>query len=231
MGYIVKLSDLPEKLDSIEPILDKIVEGDCIELMRRMKNDLFDLCLTDIPFNVGWNYGEKYKDTLSDSEYGNICQIWFSMMGKVSRRVIVKVPTVNIHIVLPAFHISAGYKWMLIQHSPNTTRPGYTKLHLFTNYLVSEGEGPKPWWDLFQNTKNKLYGGHPAEMPIHPMEKIINGFTEPDMTIIEPFLGSGTTIIAARRLGRHFVGCEINPDYCKIAERRLLELDAQPGLF
>ena len=61
MGYIVKLSDLPDKLDSIEPILDKIVEGDCLKLLNRLPSNSIDLTLTDPPYgvNLGSHLGGK----------------------------------------------------------------------------------------------------------------------------------------------------------------------------
>ena len=50
-------------------------------------------------------------------------------------------------------------------------------------------------------------------------------------TILDPFCGSGTTLVAAKKLGRHFLGFEISHDYCEIARKRLAEIDAQPSLF
>ena len=49
--------------------------------------------------------------------------------------------------------------------------------------------------------------------------------------VLDPFLGSGTTAIAALKLGRHFLGMEISPEYCRIAEERILLVKAQPSLF
>ena|SRR3990167_6487792 len=227
MGYIVKLSDLPDKLDSIEPILDKIVEGDCLKLMRRMPDKCVDTAITDIPFNVGWNYGGTYNDSLPDSEYSALCASWFLAMGRLAKRMIVKCPTKNLHLVLPAF----PYRWMLVQHSPNTTGRGYTILNLFTLYLVSDGDGKKPITDFFVNTNNIIETNHPAEMPVAPITRIITDWVDELGVILDPFVGSGTTAVAAKKLGRHFIGCEISLEYCKIAERRLLEIDAQPELF
>ena len=48
--------------------------------------------------------------------------------------------------------------------------------------------------------------------------------------ILDPFIGSGTTAVVAKMLGRNYIGIEINPDYCKIAEQRLAEVDRQPKL-
>ena len=46
-----------------------------------------------------------------------------------------------------------------------------------------------------------------------------------------PLCGSGTTLVAAKKLGRHFLGFEISHDYCEIARKRMAEIDAQPSLF
>jgi DNA modification methylase len=43
--------------------------------------------------------------------------------------------------------------------------------------------------------------------------------------VLDPFLGSGTTAIVARKLGRKYIGCEINPEYAQIAERRIAEIN------
>jgi predicted RNA methylase len=53
----------------------------------------------------------------------------------------------------------------------------------------------------------------------------------PTDTILDPFAGSGTTLVAAKKLGRHFIGFEISPEYCQIARDRLARIDAQPSLF
>ena len=50
-------------------------------------------------------------------------------------------------------------------------------------------------------------------------------------TILDPFLGSGTTAVAAKKLGRHFLGFEISPEYCKIAEERIALVEMKPTLF
>lgn len=54
------------------------------------------------------------------------------------------------------------------------------------------------------------------------LKKIIVSYSENESDLIlDPFLGSGTTAVAAKQLKRNFIGIEISPDYCKIAEQRL----------
>jgi DNA modification methylase len=50
-------------------------------------------------------------------------------------------------------------------------------------------------------------------------------------TLLDPFAGSGTTLVAAKKLGRHFLGFEISPEYCAIARKRIAAVEAQPTLF
>ena len=63
--------------------------------------------------------------------------------------------------------------------------------------------------------------GHPTEKPLALIKKYIRVCTNKGDTIFDPFMGSGTTGVAAVQLGRNFIGCEINPDYFAIAEKRI----------
>ena len=51
-----------------DDFINKIICGDCLEIMKQMPDKCVDLCLTDIPFNVNWKYG-VYNDNLSDDDY------------------------------------------------------------------------------------------------------------------------------------------------------------------
>ena len=60
-----------------EDCINKIVCGDCLEVMKDWPDECVDLVLTDIPFNVNLGY-DKYKDNLYDDEYYDICCVWFA---------------------------------------------------------------------------------------------------------------------------------------------------------
>jgi DNA modification methylase len=62
---------------------------------------------------------------------------------------------------------------------------------------------------------------HPTQKPLELLIEIIRDYTTPADIIIDPFMGSGTTLVAAATLGRKAVGIEINPKYCDIAVKRL----------
>lgn len=73
-----------------------------------------------------------------------------------------------------------------------------------------------------KNTEPSPRNGHPCPKPIKIWEKILwRGSTHESDLVYDPFLGSGTTAVAAERLGRNWIGSEINPEYCKIAQKRI----------
>ena len=65
---------------------------------------------------------------------------------------------------------------------------------------------------------------HPCPRKLSHVRYLIDRTTDPDQTVLDPFCGSGTTLVAAQELGRNFIGIEINPDYVKIAEQRLTQM-------
>ena len=62
---------------------------------------------------------------------------------------------------------------------------------------------------------------HPCPFPLSLPTKLIRHCTEPGQTVLDPFAGTGTTLLAAKQLGRESIGIELNPIYCTIAEQRL----------
>ena len=74
-------------------------------------------------------------------------------------------------------------------------------------------------WNINPARAKKI--GHPAPFPIDLPQKFINLYTYKNDLILDPFLGSGTTAIAAKLLERNFVGYEIEEEYIEIAKNRL----------
>ena len=82
------------------------------------------------------------------------------------------------------------------------------------------------------NTNNpERHGGHPAEKPRRLMASLIHDFTDTGQTICDPFMGIGTTGIAAVTMGRQFIGIEKDPRYFDIACKRIEDAQRQGTLF
>ncbi len=69
--------------------------------------------------------------------------------------------------------------------------------------------------------------GHPAPFPEELPRRLIKLYSYPDDLVLDPFLGSGTTVVAARRLGRRGIGVEINPQFCELATGNLVAAAAE----
>jgi site-specific DNA-methyltransferase (adenine-specific) len=72
---------------------------------------------------------------------------------------------------------------------------------------------------------------HPTEKPVALLVKLLEVVTDKGGLIFDPFMGSGTTGVAALQLGRNFIGCEIDPNYFEIAKKRIETAAMQPQLF
>lgn len=72
-----------------------------------------------------------------------------------------------------------------------------------------------PFWSMPENTD------HPTQKSEKLLARLILASTNPGDVVLDPFLGSGTTSVVAKKLGRHYLGIDINQDYCLLAEKRL----------
>lgn len=91
--------------------------------------------------------------------------------------------------------------------------------------LTGKGRNPTDVWyfDRVNNmTKKKLGLSHPTVYPVEMIERIIKMSTNKGDTILDPFLGSGTSLVAAKKLGRKGIGFELDNKYEKEIEKRLL---------
>lgn len=89
------------------------------------------------------------------------------------------------------------------------------KLHPF-GPLVSD-----VWTDIHRVKHNKYRDEHPCQLPIHLMERLILMSTDEGDIVLDPFSGTGTTAIAAKRLGRHYIGFEIDEAYVRSSINKL----------
>ncbi len=81
-----------------------------------------------------------------------------------------------------------------------------------------------PFWSMSENTS------HPTQKPEKLAAKLILASSRPGDLVLDPFLGSGTTAVAARKLGRRFVGIEIDAEHCLAALRRLELAEEEPRI-
>ncbi|MBN2020741.1 MAG: site-specific DNA-methyltransferase [Sedimentisphaerales bacterium] len=81
-----------------------------------------------------------------------------------------------------------------------------------------------PFWSMPENTD------HPTQKPEKLLAKVLLASSNEGDVVFDPFLGSGTTSVVAKKLHRHYVGIEIDTDYCCLAEKRLEFAETEPNI-
>lgn len=97
----------------------------------------------------------------------------------------------------------------------------FKKPYSEVNFIFNAQMGFTDVWGDIDFYQEKRY--HTTQKPVILLERLITASSNPGMIVLDPFLGSGSTAIAAKRLGRHYIGIEVNPKYCKISEDRLID--------
>jgi DNA modification methylase len=109
---------------------------------------------------------------------------------------------------------------------------GLNPRHNFVNVMEQAlygRRGTGPWnggastVNVFRRNRSKRTTDHPTEKPEDLMAWIVRVVTDPNEVILDPFMGSGTTLVAAKRLGRRAIGIEMNEAYCEGAAARLAQ--------
>ena len=217
----------------------EIIVGNCLEELPKIKANYEKLVIvTDPPFNVGYHYN-TYKDSMESREY-------YDMLGRVFQ----DKPFVVIHypeqIYKIAFQMNEApekvVSWVYNSNTPKQHRdiaffgikPDFTKYgQPYKNpkdkriaQRIAEGKTAKlyDWWEINQvKNVSKDKTAHPCQMPLEVMRRIV-GILPADYTIVDPFMGSGTTALACKELGRNFIGIEMDKSYAAIAQERLAAL-------
>ena len=71
----------------------------------------------------------------------------------------------------------------------------------------------------------KKYGKHPTQKPLSILKELIKSVTNPNDIVLDPFMGSGSTCVAATQLKRRYIGIELNKEYYEIAKSRIKEVE------
>lgn len=103
--------------------------------------------------------------------------------------------------------------------------------HHFAYAQMKEENGGKQMqslWSLRPPLKaEKRFGKHPTQKPLALLERIVRAASDPESVVLDPFSGSGTTGVAAARLGRRYVGIELDEQYLQLSIQRLADLDGE----
>jgi len=194
----------------------KIYCADCLVVMPLMEPGSVDLVLTDPPYG---------RDSIEKWEI--LGKISFACLPSGGWCLSYSGQSFMPEILNAISKSGMVYRWMMsLSHSgPHDLRPlGEMLIEIGWKPILIFRKPPflsKPGSDRFKDTLNgsgRNKKNHPWEQAEGECEKLISQFNG---TILDPFLGSGTTCVAAKNLNRKSIGIEINPKYCTIAVKRL----------
>lgn len=231
--------------------INKIICGDCIEIMKQMPDGSVDLAVTSPPYNLKNSTGNGMKDgrggkwanaalqngythhedTMPHDKYVAWQRECLTQMMRLIRddgaifynhkwRVQNGVLQDRQDIVsgFPVRQIIIWRRKGGINFNAGYFLPTYEVIYLIAKKKFKLAPKANALGDVWEFTQ-EMNNSHPAPFPVRLIERII-GSTKAKV-ILDPFMGSGTTAVAARNLGRNYIGIDISPDYCQMAERRL----------
>lgn len=198
-----------------------IYHGDCREVLLSLP--AAELLVTDPPFNVGKDYG-THKDNLSTAEYRALL-VSVEAAGPVKQAWVAP----NLHLRLFMEVLGPDAKLVIARRGAvGPVRFGW--LDQFECLLV-RGKPSRPIRNLWDDVRLKGEGyffreqtyDHPGYTPSPYFHKLIDVLTEPGDLVVDPFAGTGTSLVAAASAGRRAIGIEIEERYCEIAVQRLAQ--------
>lgn len=230
---------------------NRIICGDCLDVMSQMPNGCMDLVVTSPPYNLKNSSGNGMKDgrggkwknaaLINGYSHHNDCMPHEEYVAW-QRQCLAEM----LRVLSPNGAIFYNHKWRVqkgllqdrqdivsgfpvrqiiiwrrkggINFNPGYFLPTYEVIYLIAKKgfkLAPKANAYGDVWEFAQETKNP----HPAPYPVGLIERCIASTLA--QTILDPFMGSGTTAVAAKKLGRTFIGIEISPEYSNMARERV----------
>jgi DNA modification methylase len=212
--------------------------GDCLEILPTLGP--VDAVVTDPPYGIGFKY-ESHDDT--PKEYGP----WLWSVLELAEGLCTEGSPVFVwQAMLNVRHFSEWFprEWRIFAAAKNFVQMRPTAMQYAHDPVVVWWTPGKPWAagtasrDFHvANTApviadpSNIERGHPCPRPLDQVQHIVEQWCRPGGNVLDPFMGSGTTGVACARLGRRFIGVEIEPKCFDIACKRIEREYAQLKLF
>ncbi len=243
---------------SITRKINKVIEGDCLQVLQGLPDNSIDMVFADPPFNLDKAYN-LYKDKLSKPAYLLWSKLWLTELVRVCKATgsvfIHNIPLWLTHyagflndmaffrhwivwhtnnrpigrLLLP-FHYGILYYTKSKSYKFHKLRRAHERCRACKSLVKKYGnKTPHPygpllsdvWSDIHRVHHKKRHDAHPCQLPLALLERLILMSTDEGDLVLDPFLGTGTSAIAAKRLGRSYIGIEMDAAYVGIARDKL----------
>lgn len=234
-----------KRLRERERGLCRLIQGDCLEVMKKIPDEAIDLILTDIPFNISKSNNFKtMKDRQGrngidfgewDKQFNELDLSILPYKLKPNGSLVVFHAFEQFYLLKCLFEQDLELKDRLIWEKSNPMPRNRDRRYINNIEMASWYVKKKSKWVF--NRQSEKYdtcvlkypsesgGGykrfHPCQKNLEMISELIKRHSNPNDLVFDPFMGSGTTGVAALNTGRNFIGIELDENYFKIAKERI----------
>lgn len=211
-----------------EALASTCLEGSCIGLLPLLPEGFADLVVTDPPYLV------RYRDRQGRSLMGDDDPQWVGpAFAEIYRALSDDAFCISFYgwntvdVFMGAWK-RAGFRPVghIVWTKGYASKTGYLQARHEQAYLLAKGRPPEPARPI-SDVRRWVYSGngaHPTQKAVRNMAGLIEAFSQPGDMVLDPFAGSGSTLVAAARTGRRYLGIEKDPRHCATARARLAKV-------
>lgn len=236
------------KMKNIDEYVNKIINADCLDVLRGVPDKCVDLVVTDIPYDISVSHSagafgvkkrmhyKKELEIISNGISNEILEELCRVMKKIniyifcSKKQFIQMLEFFVKERNCNWQIITWHKTNVIPSCGNSYMPDTEYCLFFREKGVYVGGTPKTkntYYITQTNKADKKLYGHPTIKPEKIIENfIINSSNENDI-VLDPYCGSGTIPVVSYKLNRKYIGIEIVEKYCKVSNERLQIAQAQ----
>ena len=193
------------------------------DVERLMDGKKAELCVTDPPYNVCYDY-VGIDDNKTVAQYKEFCVAFFENLKTYSKNIIITPGLINKKL----WYEIENPHYLAVWTKLNAMTNGVISRFMCTEPILFYGEkwSRKRHSDIFDFpvSNQKDVGNHKCPKPLKLFVDLIENYSEDNNTILDLFLGSGTTLIACEQTGRVAYCCELEPLYIDVSIRRFFKL-------
>lgn len=204
---------------------NRILQGDCTQLLKSVPDNSVDFILTDPPYFV--RYKDRSGRTIAnDSDPESVLGAFTDLHRtlKPDRFCISFYGWNSVDAFFRAWkHAGFSPVGHIVWRKNYASSTGFLRACHEQAYVLAKGRPAKPSRPLddvqpWEYTGNKV---HPTEKAVSILTPLVETFSRPGNVVLDPFAGSGSTLVSAALLNRRYLGIELEPHYCQLAEKRL----------
>ena len=212
-----------------------IIHGDSLTVLRQMEPESVDAIITDPPYGINYHT----KGTGASIQNDKSPFIWFLYdafrvlkSGASGQGTLICFTRWDVQqtfidaMKLAGFQVKSEVIWDKVMHGMGDCRAQFAPTHENIIFAVKgkfcfPGHRPKDVVSFKKLSSSQMI--HPTEKPVGLLASLITSVTKPGDLIVDPFAGSGSTLVAAKKTGRRFVGIELDGEHFEKAQRRIKE--------